>query len=109
MNIRDFIMEKISTWGMNYSPNILQVEIQKVGLNPQEQYTPLMSKKIDLVLYHIIPDLLIQPQSISEGGYSVSYDKKGLTSFYLQLCKQLGKPNIIEDKTNTVIDISQKW
>lgn len=109
MKITEFVVEKLSIWGVEYSDKLIVAEMQKVGLSENEDYTEATSGKVDLIFYNIIPDLMMMPNSVSEGGYSISYDKKALANFYGQLSKKLGKVNQLTEANNQIKDITHLW
>lgn len=109
MKITDFVVEKLSVWGVEYSDKLIIAEMQKVGLSENEDYTKTTSGKVDLIFYNIIPDLMMIPNSVSEGGYSISYDKKALANFYGQLSKKLGKVNLLIETNRQIKDITNQW
>lgn len=109
MNVKDFIVEKLNIWGIQYSQELILAEMSKIGLQDTEAYNGVNSLKVDLLLYNIIPDMIMQPNSISEGGYSISYDKNSIMRFYNLLCQRLGKPNLLDDNQDTITDISHLW
>lgn len=109
MKIKDFVVEKLSAWGLEYSEALLLAEISRVGLNGDAEYDSNASQGIDLIFYNIIPDLMMRPSNITEGGFSISYDKKSLTNFYNQLCRKLGKPSLLVSNDNSITDITKQW
>lgn len=105
MTIGDYIKEKLSIWSVEYSDGIVELELSKLQLNPSETITG--ETNLDLFFYNVIPDLLSRPSSVSEGGFSVSYDKKAMISYYQMLAKKLGKNDYFAQ--NTITDITNQW
>lgn len=109
MTIKEFIVEKLSAWGVEYPTSLIVAFIQKMDIDPNADYKDTPNEKIDLIFYNIIPDLLLMPSSVSEGGYAISYNKQALTNFYKSLCSKLGKVNHLTESNNQIKDISKQW
>ena len=109
MNIGDYIKEKLATWSVDLSADRIDAELERVGLSSSDVVG--RETNLDLFFYNVIPDIMMQPSSISEGGYSVSFDPKmyhlwNWTNNFL--CGKLGKPNILE-QNNSIKDITSRW
>ena len=107
MTIRDYVREKLNLWNVDLSDTMLEIELAKLNLSGNEAVKADTST--DLFFYNIIPDVLLRPTSISEGGYSVSFDRKAVEEYYLFLCKKLNKNNLLINKNNQVKDITNRW
>lgn len=84
---------------------MIEVELSQLGLSASDSITSEINT--DKFFYNVIPDLLSSPKSVSEGGYSISYDKEALMAFYNLLSKRLGLPNNLS--ANTITDITNRW
>lgn len=67
-NIPDTLIEKA----------FLDVWVNGSVLDAQEVYTGENKTHVGLISISILETLLSKPSSISEGGYSISYDKQGI-------------------------------
>ncbi|NML70034.1 hypothetical protein HHL23_09495 [Chryseobacterium sp. RP-3-3] len=105
MTIGGYIQEKFSNWSVEYSDGMVAAELARVNLDPSDTITNDIS--LDTFFYNIFPDIISMPSSISEGGYSISYDKAALLKYYSMLARRLGKPDLLSD--NTITDITSKW
>lgn len=105
MTIGDYIKEKFSIWSVELSDGLIEAELKKAGIDPSDVVTSEINT--DIFFYNIIPDLLLMPTSVSEGGFSLSYDKTALTNFYSLIAKRLGKENLLNP--NKITDITAKW
>lgn len=104
MTIGEYIQEKFSNWSVEYSDGMVAAELSRVNLNPSDTITNV---NLDIFFYNIFPDIISMPSSISEGGYSITYDKAALLKYYSMLARKLGKPDLLSD--NTITDITSKW
>ena len=105
MTVGEYVKEKMSQWSFVYSDRLLQAEMQKAGINPDSEYNE--NTNTDKLFYNILPDVLFAPTSVSEGGYSVSYDKNGMLAYYKMIARRLGKPD--QTSTQTIKDITKRW
>ncbi|WP_018675728.1 DUF6706 family protein [Riemerella columbina] len=107
MTIGEYIQEKLSLWSVSYSDALIGAELSKLNLQATEEYVSNNAEKVDLFFYNVLPEMLLMPNSVSEGGYSISYDKKAMESYYNLLSKRLDLPNLLPQPTIT--DISNQW
>lgn len=108
MTIGEYISEKFRLWGLaGVSTEMISAEATRVGLRAEEEYNASVSDKISLFFYHILPEMLLAPSSLSEGGTSVSFDRKALEQYYSLLSQKLGLPNLLPSAKIT--DISNQW
>ncbi|MCF2498397.1 DUF6706 family protein [Dyadobacter chenhuakuii] len=101
--IREFIQAKLSRYNIDLTEAELDAAIIDQGLTPADQYASSASKSTLKVIASVIPELLLAPD-ITEGGYSIKYDKGAVTSYYRLLCAQLG----IDDNLNPQPKIRSK-
>jgi hypothetical protein len=105
MTIGEYIKEKFSIWSVELSDAMIAVELSRVNLNASETITSEIN--LDTFFYNVIPEIISMPSSISEGGFSISYDKDALLRYYSMLASKLGKPD--QFSQNTITDITSKW
>lgn len=105
MNIGEYIQEKISLWSVEYSDSMISLELSRVGHSASESMSGEIN--LDLFWYNVIPEIILMPKSVSEGGYSVSFDKEAMVKYYSLIAGNLGKPDRFA--SNTITDITAKW
>lgn len=105
MTIGEYIQEKFSLWSVELSDALINIEVARVGLSASE--TMSETTNVDAFFYNVIPDIINMPSSISEGGYSISYDKATLLKYYSMVARKLGKPDLFSE--NTITDITARW
>ena len=110
MTIRDYINAKLKQWNAEVSEENIQIAFTTSGVNENEELTPKTEiSSAYLVLYKIIPDIILfTPTSISEGGYSITYDKGAMSAFYSMVANKINMPDELSGK-NIVKDITKKW
>ena len=60
----------------------------------------VMSDNVDSIsvaIAHFIPYLLLRPSSISESGFSMSWNTQGVKDYYSLLCKKYGLKDELND------------
>ena len=102
MSIRDYITKEISILGLEYSTADIDNFMALNNINADANLTEIR-RSVDIAIVNLIPALLLRPNSVSEGGYSVSWNKDNLLSYYNLRCTQLGIVNKLA--TNTVKEV----
>lgn len=105
MTVREYITGKLSNFGINISESDF-VDIYTI-VDPDSDITPdTRLYALRAIAIMIIPQLLLRAESISENGFSMSWDKDALLKYYAWLCNELGIDNTL---TGTVKDITALW
>lgn len=105
MTIGEYIKEKFSIWSVELSDDMISLELSRVGHSASETITSEIN--LDDFFYNVIPEIISMPSSVSEGGFSISYDKDALLKYYSMTAKRLGKPDLFS--SNTITDITARW
>lgn len=105
MTIGEYIKEKFSLWAVTLSGDLMGVELSRLNLSSSDEITQEIN--LDRFFYNVIPDILLMPKSVSEGGYSISYDASAMKAYYSMVAKRLG----LNDQFggNQIIDITNRW
>lgn len=106
MLLKEYIQEQLRVVGVEIPDSLITAEMKSLNADNVEVANNLY--KAQEVIYSIIPIILIHPNSVSEGGYSISYDKESLLKYYSILAKRLGRDDLL-NKEATVKDITDKW
>lgn len=105
--VREVIESKLATFGIELSSveiDVLLVDANVTGTAMYSSATALGAKK---VIANAIPELLLKAD-VTEGGYSIKWDKTGIEKYYAILCAELGMDNKLV-KTPTIQDRSNYW
>lgn len=105
MTIGEYIKEKTSLWSVELSDEVITLELSRVELD--SSVTISAETNLDRFFYNVIPDIILLPKSVSEGGFSISYDKDAITAYYKILASRLGLPNLLAK--DTITDITNRW
>lgn len=87
MTVRDYIEQKFSSYGTISEADVLEFSLN-TNLSPDEEVSKEILPEVELGMIGLIPSLLLRPTSVTESGFSISWDKDGLRRYYLYLCKQ---------------------
>ena len=84
----------------NISSNDIDVMLLEAGLDDSASVDIAACKE---VIYNGISKV-IPLANVSEGGYSITWNVEAVKIYYAQLCKELGKENVLQpivrDKSN---------
>lgn len=96
MTIKEYISAKFQTFGIQLS----EADLLDMSLNANKDLEGEVSKEcigsVSVAMARFIPSLLIRATSISESGFSMSWNVQGIKDFYSLLCRQYG----LEDELN---------
>ena len=87
MTVRAYIEQNFSSYGTLTEADVLDFSM-KSGLSPDDAMSKELLPEVELGMIGLIPSLLLRPTSVTERGFSASWDKDGLRRYYLYLCKQ---------------------
>lgn len=105
MKLREYIQKKISQLNLGVSDEMADEMIKLLDLDGDGDVD---MKSVDLFFYHVIPDILTIPSRVSEGDFSLSYDKDAIIAYYRMLAKRLGLEDILSNE-NKITDITHRW
>nr|WP_319268323.1 DUF6706 family protein [uncultured Draconibacterium sp.] len=103
MTITDYIKSKFQTFGISMSEADL-FDIWPDG--GDSNITTTNKDEVDKAIAGFIPQLLLRPKSVSEGGYSVSYDVDAIKEYYAFLCKKYELEDVLSSR---IIDKTDTW
>lgn len=109
MTVLDYTRLTLSVSSINLDQDFLKIHLVSIGLDPDDEMNETQANKVKEALYNLLPVILTSPQSISEGGYSITYDKEGLMAYYRLLAKELGKEDLLKEGQPNITDISYLW
>lgn len=96
MKIKDYIAQKFQSFGYSLS----EAELLDISLSAKVSGEDEMNSeshiRVSVAIAKFIPSLLLRATSVSESGFSMSWDTKGIREYYSLLCRKYG----IEDELN---------
>lgn len=114
MTIKDYILQKLTAFG-----SVSEAELLDMSFGGEfcldDVYSVENTNDVGIAMAHFIEGKVLAPQmkSISESGFSASWDFSNLGKYYIWLCNKHGiKPNndaLELMGVNMIKDISNLW
>lgn len=111
MTIREYISQKLSAWEVN---EVLLADISS-DICIDNEYTEDDKEQVGKAMIGIIEEVMLAPymKSVSENGFSVSYDYSKIGQYYMWLCRKYGiSPNtdvVAALGLSTITDKTDIW
>jgi hypothetical protein len=97
MNVTEYIQQRFQPFGITIS----EADLLDIGLSanvfPDDEVTAENHDAINVGITRYVPSLLLRATSVSENGFSMSWDLKALKDYYSYMCKRYG----LKDEINT--------
>lgn len=98
MTVNEYISQKFQTFGIQLS----EAELLDICLNSKISEEDEMNEdcqtRVSVAIAKFVPSLLLRATSISESGFSMSWNIQGIKDYYSFLCKQYGLKDELSDK-----------
>lgn len=95
MSIREYIQGKFQSMSITLSEAELVEMSINGGLTMSAELTASNMGDVATAIAGFIPGLLLRPSSVSEGGFSTSFDKDALMKYHAHLCSTYSLPNTL--------------
>ena len=105
MKARDYIQQKFQTFGINLSEADLLDMCLNSKISGEGEVNEDNCMRVSVAIAKFIPSLLLRATSISESGFSMSWNIKGIKDYYTVLCREYDLPNALENRIK-VLDIA---
>lgn len=97
MTVKEYISSKFQSFGIQVS----EADLLDMSLNAKKELSDEVNRDaidaISVAMAHFIPSLLLHATSISESGFSMSWNIQGIKDYYSLLCKQYGLKDELND------------
>ncbi len=97
MTVKEYISSKFQSFGIQVS----EADLLDMSLNAKKELSDEVNRDaidaISVAMAHFIPSLLLRATSISESGFSMSWNIQGIKDYYSLLCKQYGLKDELND------------
>lgn len=98
MTVADYIRGKFQTFGITVSEaDLLELSLSS-GISGEDEMNQQNIGLVSVAMAGFIPSLLLRATSISENGFSMSWNTQGLKEYYSFLCKKYGLEDTLSDK-----------
>lgn len=114
MTIREYILQKLQAFGTISEAELLDMSMSR-GFELADEYDNESAEEVAKAIIELIEGKILAPtmKSVSEGGFSASWDYSNLGKYYLWLCnKHDVKPNdavLGLLGVNVIRDVSNLW
>lgn len=98
MTVNDYIQKKFQTFGINLSEADLWDMCLNSKISGEDEMKEHCCVRVSVAIAKFIPSLLLRATSISESGFSMSWDIQGIKDYYSLLCKQYGLKDELSNK-----------
>lgn len=98
MTVNDYIQQKFQTFGIQLSEaDLLEISLNS-KISGEDEITPDNHTRVHVSIARFIPSLLLRATSISESGFSMSWNIQSIKDYYSFLCKQHGLKDELSNK-----------
>lgn len=111
MTIREYIETKIGGFGLTEA-HLADISAK---LNLDDEFNPSNATLVGTCMCEVLEEVVLSPKqtSVSESGFSQSWDYSNLGKLYLYLCKKYGRTpdsNVVSMLgISVIVDRTGKW
>lgn len=98
MTINDYIQQRFQTFGIQLSEADLLDMCLNAKISGEDEMNADCYGRVSVAIAKFIPSLLLRATSISESGFSMSWNIQGIKDYYSFLCKEYGLKDELSDK-----------
>lgn len=97
MTVNEYISQRFQTFGVQLSEADLLDMCLSSKISGEDEMSEDCQTRVSVAIAKFIPSLLLRATSISESGFSMSWNIQGIKDYYSFLCKKYG----LKDELNT--------
>lgn len=98
MTIKEYISQKFQAFGIKLSEADLLDMCLTYGINEEDEVSETIHNHVEVSIAKFIPTLLLRATSVSESGFSMSWNTQGIKDYYSFLCKRYGLKDELNNK-----------
>lgn len=98
MIINDYISQRFQTFGIQLSEADLLDMCLGSKISGEDEMNQDCYDRVSVAMAKFIPSLLLRATSISESGFSMSWNIQGIKDYYSFLCKMYGLKDELSNK-----------
>ena len=98
MTVNEYISQKFQTFGIQLSEADLLDMCLASKISGEDEMSEDFQTRVSVAIAKFIPSLLLRATSISESGFSMSWNIEGIKQYYSFLCKQYGLKDELSNK-----------
>lgn len=98
MTVKGYIQQKFQSFGIQLSEADLLDMCLNSKISGEDEMNEDYHGRISVAIAKFIPSLLLRATSISESGFSMSWNIQGIKDYYSFLCKLYGLKDELSNK-----------
>lgn len=98
MTINEYISQKFQSFGINLSEADLLDMCLNAEISGEDEMNEGCYGRVFVAIAKFIPSLSLRATSISESGFSMSWNIQGIKDYYSFLCKKYGLKDELSNK-----------
>nr|DAT59418.1 MAG TPA: hypothetical protein [Caudoviricetes sp.] len=98
MTVNGYIQQKFQTFGIQLPEADLLDMCLNAKISGEDEMDQDCYVRVSVAIAKFIPSLLLRATSISESGFSMSWNIQGIKDYYSFLCKQHGLKDELSNK-----------
>lgn len=98
MTVNEYISKKFQSFGIQLSEADLLDMCMNAKISGEDEIAPDNHTRVHVSIARFIPSLLLRATSISESGFSMSWNIQGIKDYYSFLCKKYGLKDELNNK-----------
>lgn len=98
MTVNEYISQRFQTFGIQLSEADLLDMCLNSKISGEDEMNEDCYGRVSVAIAKFIPSLLLRATSISESGFSMSWNLEGIKQYYSFLCKQHGLKDELSNK-----------
>lgn len=98
MTVNEYISQRFQTFGIQLSEADLLDMCLNSKISGEDEMNQNCYDRVSVAMAKFIPSLLLRATSISESGFSMSWDLEGIKQYYSFLCKMYGLKDELSNK-----------
>lgn len=98
MTVNDYIQQKFQTFGIQLSEADLLDMCLNAKISGEDEMNEDCQTRVSVATVKFIPSLLLRATSISESGFSMSWNIDGIKQYYSWACKMYGLKDELSNK-----------
>ena len=98
MTVKDYIAQKFQTFGIQLSEADLLDVCLTSKVSGEDEMNQGCHDSVSVAIAKFIPSLLLRATSISESGFSMSWNIQGIKDYYSYMCKKYGLKDELSNK-----------
>ena len=98
MTVNDYIQQRFQSFSIHSSETDLLDMCLNAKISGEDEMNKESYNIVSVAIAKFIPSLLLRATSISENGFSMSWNIQGIKDYYSFLCKQYGLKDELSNK-----------